>query len=738
MTDRFDGQHVAKFLDEGPERAVLIGLPGAGKSYALRQAAARCARHLYEACLVDSLIPEQLTIPLFADLKLYTGNLIALLENDLPPGLSVSALTAKFRVRVFLDSFNEMPREHWERGGHEADFSGFLQRFPTASVIIGSRTEDGLANLGLPGYGLDEIDRDFLDKELSRRGLSLAGRFERELRRLLQKPFYFQLVATSVVQLPAKPHPRDLYHSFFVTLSTAFTQSFGHTLNLERALSSAAYEAVNRGQEALPVAVVLQALRKEIQSASIGGLTAEDVTNWLVAKAVLLPYSGGRVAFFHQSVTEFLAATELARLYVSSPKLLHDKLTYSRWDQALFLTLSLLPKEQANAFLETVIETDFVLALNAVKYLETGRDEVVTRLLEEIPNRVTRHGDDLRISISHAVRSALPISACHEQSLREILKLGSRIGAAAAVRLLELLGERVKDELLDSIFTRSTDFYYCYDVARAIRPLITANDVPDLAKKAERALHEYLSKGKDRQRFAVDPALEELLADTDVSTLRSVFLDRTYPLATQRVRMTFLSHALWNHNRSESLALAAELLLAGETSAAVPILFIGKYGNMTDEQSWVCFQTRHIERLLAGVTDVDNGRWSLDALQLICAMRPDLAAEIRRRVEQFEGITRGCIIYAIDPTDTAPLFDALRNLCNISPEQRHKEPCHLLEGLDELDWRGHETIFVDLLQLRDTSLATGPARGEYTMRFTIGKNPLAQLRLARSSGGLIG
>jgi hypothetical protein len=376
MTDRFDGQHVAKFLDEGPERAVLIGLPGASKTYALRQAAARCARQLHEACLTDPLTPEYLTIPLFADLKLYTGDLIALLEKGLPPGLSLSALTTKFHVRVFLDSFNEMPREHWERGGHEADFSNFLQRFPTVCLMIGSRTEDSLAKLDLPSYGLDEIDEEFLAKELSRRGLSLTGRFERELRGLLQKPFYFQLVTSAAVQLPAEPHPRDLYHSFFVTLSTAFTQAFGHRLDLERALRGAAYEAVNPGQEALPIAVVLQSLKREMQSAGIAGLSAEDAATWLVGKAVLVPYSGGRVSFFHQSVTEFLAASELAHLYLTSPKLLRNKLTYTHWDQALFLTLSLLASEQAKAFLEMIIETDFSLALNAVKYLETGREEV--------------------------------------------------------------------------------------------------------------------------------------------------------------------------------------------------------------------------------------------------------------------------------------------------------------------------------------------------------------------------
>jgi hypothetical protein len=399
MMDRFDGQQVATFLDEGPERAVLVGLPGAGKSYALRQAAARCARRLHEACLTEPLTLEHLTVPLFADLKLYAGDLLALLEKDLPAGLSFSTLTAKFRTRVFLDSFNEMPREQWERGAHEADFSGFLQRFPAVSLTIGSRTEDGLAKLGLPAYGLDEIEGQFLKKELTMRELSLAGRFERELRELLQKPFYFQLVASGVVQLPAEPHPRDLYHLFFVTLSTAFTQAFGHTLDVERALSGTAYEAVNRGQEALPMAVFLQSLKREMQSASIAGLTAQDMANWLVSKDVLLPYSSGRVAFFHQSVTEFLAATELARLDATSAKLLHDKLTYTRWDQALFLTLSLLPKEQANAFLDTVIETDFTLALNAVKYLETGHEEVVTRLLKEITERAELYGNmDRRIS----------------------------------------------------------------------------------------------------------------------------------------------------------------------------------------------------------------------------------------------------------------------------------------------------------------------------------------------------
>jgi hypothetical protein len=459
-----------------------------------------------------------------------------------------------------------------------------------------------------------------------------------------------------------------------------------------------------------------------MQSAGIAGLTVQDMANWLGSKDVLLRYSSGRVAFFHQSVTEFLAATELARLYATSAKLLHDKLTYTRWDQALFLTLSLLPKEQANAFLDTVIETDFTLALNAVKYLETGCEEVVTRLLKEIPERAELYGNmDRRIShaVEYGVEVSLPISSCHEQSLREILKLGGTIAAAAASRLIELHREQVKDELIDSIFTRITDDYnYCTNVARAVRPFITESDVPDLVERAEHSLHKSLTNGNNLKRDIVNATLEELLADIDISTLRSVFLDPAKRIETQHTRMTLLSNMLRNHRGSESLVLLADLLLAGEILAAFPICLM-KYGKSVDELPWGYFQAAHTQQLLTGIHDLDNARWSLDALQYICSMRPDLSAGIRHQVDQFQGLTRGCIIHAIDPADTAPLFDALANLCSMPPEQRRKEPLHLLDGI-KLDWHCHETLFVDLLRLRDVSLARALLEGIYNREETIG------------------
>src|SRR5665213_1048476 len=56
--------------------------------------------------------------------------------------------------------------------------------------------------------------------------------------------------------------------------------------------------------------------------------------------------------------------------------------------QALFLTLSLLPQSGSATFLQAVMDTDFTLALRASKYLEIGREEVITKLLSEIPSRI--------------------------------------------------------------------------------------------------------------------------------------------------------------------------------------------------------------------------------------------------------------------------------------------------------------------------------------------------------------
>ena len=91
--------------------------------------------------------------------------------------------------------------------------------------------------MGLPTYCLDQIDETTVTVELQRLGIEIGGRFDREVRRLLQRPFYFQYIIRGAVKLPKEPHPRDFYQIFFRNLHKSFAMRFSEQLDLEKALS---------------------------------------------------------------------------------------------------------------------------------------------------------------------------------------------------------------------------------------------------------------------------------------------------------------------------------------------------------------------------------------------------------------------------------------------------------------------------------------------------------------------
>lgn len=80
--DEFDHHVVLDFLEKGPRRAVLVGAPGAGKSYALRRAAANLAEKLHESCLAEKFEQKDAIVPILADLKLYRGDLADLVNRS--------------------------------------------------------------------------------------------------------------------------------------------------------------------------------------------------------------------------------------------------------------------------------------------------------------------------------------------------------------------------------------------------------------------------------------------------------------------------------------------------------------------------------------------------------------------------------------------------------------------------------------------------------------------------------
>lgn len=702
--DVFDSYPVDKFLDEGPPRSLLIGLPGAGKSYSLQQAAARTAEKLHQICLTEPFEYKNAVVPLFADLKLYRGKLRDLLNSTLPNGLSLESLAQQFNLKIFLDSFNEMPRSYWENGSYEGDFSQFVENIGNASIIIGSRTSDGLSKFGFPSYSLDEVDGEFVQRELRRLNIEFSGRFEREIRRLLQKPFYFRLVTTGSVSLPKNAHPRDIYESFFNALTQSFESRFGKSFDLERALSLTAYKAINKGEEAQPLADVLKVLKSHLEGAGITEIHSQDVANWLVSKSVFIPYTGSRVAFFHQSATEYLAAAELARRYQACPHIVKEKLSLTRWDQALFLTLSLLPPDRAAAFLQAVIEADFVLALKATKYLESGRDKVVASLLSEIPSRIESLGS-LEHKIEFALEFGVPLTEVHEPELRTIMKYGGSIGAAAVTRLIQLKGPSLKDELLQALIEHRDDYNYCRNgIAPALKPFITTEDVGKLAAIADSLEDEVIAESDEDTAQGFISGCAHLLAGINISVIRHALLPNEVSAPLSEVRARILCDLLREHHSTPALELAGDLLLRGVSKAATTIYFIVRFSEPEHELSWTSFGNAHAERLLSLVKNNSEESWPLEALGCLCQARKDIAEAVKTKASKASGILKAALLHCACSEPNEHVFDALAELALMDEEHRRAEPTYLLAQID-LSWPGHESLFLQLLKLRDAKLA---------------------------------
>src|SRR6185369_4389585 len=421
----------------------------------------------------------------------------------------------------------------------------------------------------------------------------------------------------------------------------------------------------------------------------------------------------GRVSFAHQTITEYLAAKELAVRYQASPQILREKLALTRWDQALFLALSLLSPRQAEAFFHDVVSVDFALALCAVKYLEVGRDDVVSKLLALIPERLKGVGV-FEDQIEWLVESSLPISESHEPQLRALMKLGDRIGAAAVQRLVELKGLGVKEELLDALVESRSDYNYCCNgIAGALKPLAAPSDVWRVVALADSIAGEVTSDSDDNVAHGFTSGAAQFLAGLEIGLIRAVFLPSSEPGPVQEVRVRILCNLLWEHHSTPALELAGELLLRGVNKAATAISFIAGHGRKEGGLlSWASFRGEHVYRLIAISDDPEDGSWAITALQCVCSGRPDLAEIIRNRAAERSGLARAVLLYCAEPLEGKLIIDALEELVNMTPEERLHEPIHLLDQ-GRVNWAGSETLFVKVLMLRDAELALAVVNGFY-------------------------
>jgi hypothetical protein len=697
---RFNYGLVEKLLDAGPDRLLLIGLPGAGKTYSLHRAAAKLADKLNNICLSGDFFKELIIIPIIVDLKLYRGDLLNLVKQSLPESLPLEELIKHYKVKIFVDSFNEMPREFLESGSYEPDFLDFVGKIGETSLVVGSRTTDGLSRLELPTFRLEYIEAEAVTAELARLGVNFEGRFSKEMFRLIQRPFYFQYIISRKIDLTHDAHPKDFYKCLFDNISLAFHKRFGFKLDIQQALSNTAYAALDNGAEAFQVANLISELNSTLIEDCKA--TSLEIVNWLVSESILIPYTKGRIAFIHQSVTEYLAATELARRYTSDPRELKEKLSLRRWDQGLFLTLSFLSSIQAKSFLSDVVKADMALAINASKYIEIGRDEIVSELLNALYDIRNREGE-LSARIEHAIEYGLQVSEVHENIVREFIKFGDSLGGTAVYLLNSIKGSSVVQEVIELLFLNRHDFNFCLRAVDGLVHFTTKESVLTVAGFADEIQAQINSNPDigeehyDGFSMAVSMLFQELELPAILQLLPAVSGE---PVANQ-YRAKILCEILGEHNTPEALAVAGDLLLKGVKYAVEPIARIALSCEQEDKAVLDGLTYSHAARLQEFI----ETPWASEALKQLCRARLDIAAQVKIDALSKSGPLAALLLHCADPQNMEPVFSELARVADLSVEERRHLPLKLLEDID-IDWKGRELFFLKLLRLRDMNFAS--------------------------------
>ncbi len=268
-------------------------------------------------------------------------------------------------------------------------------------------------------YEIDRFEKSHVDAVLAEHRITLSGIFADDIRYLLSRPFFLQLVAKGLVEVPANASPRNLLASFVTKLQLAFSARFETDLLLLPIFAKVAYRAIEAEREAFPLAWLSDLITTQIPNAA--AFDASDVVNWLIAREVLISDTGRRASFVHQSITEYCAATELARHSRSDTVSLRDTIASKKWDQCLFLALAFMEPRTAEAVLNDAIEADLSLAVNAVRYAEEGQSAAVTHLLRVLIGR-TSQADAQRLYGLSLQR--LPVGPDHVMLLRQLLPVG--------------------------------------------------------------------------------------------------------------------------------------------------------------------------------------------------------------------------------------------------------------------------------------------------------------------------
>lgn len=664
------------------DNAIVLGEPGGGKTYCLKHFAVNQFNEFKELALQDIKRAKEVFLPIYIDLKGYSGNTYEMIESLLPVDISLNLLKKNFNMIFLFDSFNEMPKELFEDKLYEKDFLDFKKQFKQSKLIIASRTDEGLKKINFLKYSLKEIDYKYIENYLEKNLIYSNKVFNREIIELLQKPLYFKLLRTGKISINNNSTPHTIFESFFDYLNQEFKQKLNIEINLSQILCSVGFYAINEGSEKISIDIIKGIIYSELEKNNINKVNENHILNELIETKVLITSAGLKLSFFHQSITEYLAAKKLASLYQNSPDILKGILKNTRWDQAVFLTIGFLEEESMNLFFKEIFEIDICFAIRTCKYMEFNQEEVVCKILNYLIDYNKEDNFDYFSKLSSSLET-LPVKIEHEFALHKLIPIGNLLGASAAKLLDRVKGEKAKEELLSVFLMRADDFNFGQGLGEILQKYLNLNDVKKVI--------DYIGEFEDKEKVqGVVQGLGNIMIQYDMEDIQNIF-SSINKLSEAQLDLYF--EVLRRNDSELALKILVDFIEKGNREAIFSLYLLIWKPNFEYDKT-LLFRDEFIENVIEALTEV-NGEWALSLLKEL-ANYSEIRNYLRYKHVLLTGIKKLGVLYCVLDEQVELFWEQYKKVV----EERASgklEHVTILANLEGLDWSDKESFFQEII-----------------------------------------
>ncbi|MBD2846409.1 SIR2 family protein [Paenibacillus sp. IB182496] len=369
---------------------VVIGSPGTGKTNSVQRytySVAKLYLNKLRTCNNIDELDLKHSIPVLLSMKEYKGDLRKMIENRLPSTIDVDDALEKGWFTVIFDAVNEAPRHLIENEPRILynNLQWLTNMYSKNRFVVTSRSMNYIQFLDYPVYEVQPLNYFQLDVILSENFNDNSNNLPPKMKNILLNPLFLSLY----IQLDQdKKQVGDIKTLLEYYLQLAEKQIIHHT-NIDisvihQVFANLAYDLVDKGIQTIETNELLL----KFQNYGCTNEISEIVLQNSIKSGIMVTDVEGGISFFHQTITEFLAAFSLLEHFNNDPFVIEEKIKNLKWNETLVLFVGLLEKEKARSVLRKIANTDILFAVIAFQSAAIKEGEIGSQLFRILNERI--------------------------------------------------------------------------------------------------------------------------------------------------------------------------------------------------------------------------------------------------------------------------------------------------------------------------------------------------------------